>query len=82
MDRYEADWRIVERGWKVHVHGEARQFGSARQAIETCGIAEQMLSDEILLRTTGDPFWADHCEEVAFNTGSLEKHLPKLRHLL
>ena len=43
-------------------------YDDPRQAIETCGIAEQMLSDEILLRTTGDPFWADHCEEVAFNT--------------
>jgi hypothetical protein len=27
-----------------------------------------MASDEILMRITGDPFWADHCEEVAFNT--------------
>jgi hypothetical protein len=43
-------------------------YDDPRQAIETCGIAEQMLSDEILLRTTADPFWADHCEEVAFNT--------------
>lgn len=39
-----------------------------RQAIETCGIIEQMLSDELLLQITGDPFWADHCEDVAFNT--------------
>ncbi|MBI5501129.1 MAG: 2,3-bisphosphoglycerate-independent phosphoglycerate mutase [Deltaproteobacteria bacterium] len=35
MDRYEADWRIVERGWKAHVRGEGRAFGSAREAIET-----------------------------------------------
>ncbi|HEY5658964.1 MAG TPA: 2,3-bisphosphoglycerate-independent phosphoglycerate mutase, partial [Myxococcota bacterium] len=35
MDRYEADWRIVERGWKTHVHGEGRPFRSAREAIET-----------------------------------------------
>ena len=35
MDRYEADWSIVERGWKAHVLGEARAFASARQAIET-----------------------------------------------
>ena len=27
-----------------------------------------MASDEIMLRMTGDPFWAEHCEEVAFNT--------------
>lgn len=39
-----------------------------RQGVETCGIVEQMASDEIMLRMTGDPFWAEHCEEVAFNT--------------
>ena len=39
-----------------------------RQAIETCGIVEQMLSDETLLTIDGDPFWADHCENVAFNS--------------
>ncbi len=42
--------------------------GDPRQAIETCGMVEQMLSDEMLLQISGDPFWADHCEEVAFNT--------------
>jgi 2,3-bisphosphoglycerate-independent phosphoglycerate mutase len=35
MDRYEADWRIVERGWQAHVKGDARAFASAREAIET-----------------------------------------------
>ena len=35
MDRYEADWSIVERGWNAHVHGEGRMFGSAREAVET-----------------------------------------------
>lgn len=39
-----------------------------RQGVETCGIVEQMASDEIMLGITGDPFWAEHCEEVAFNT--------------
>lgn len=39
-----------------------------RQGIETCGMVEQMASDELLLRFTGDPFWADHCEDVAFNS--------------
>jgi DUF1680 family protein len=42
-------------------------YQDPRQAIETCGIVEQMRSDENLLTITGDPFWADHCEEVAFN---------------
>lgn len=43
-------------------------FDDPRQGIETCGIVEQMNSDEHLLRITGDIFWADHAEEVAFNT--------------
>ncbi len=39
-----------------------------RQGTETCGFVEQMASDELLLRMTGDPFWAEHCENVAFNS--------------
>lgn len=35
MDRYEADWRIVERGWNAHVHGVGRPFASTREAVET-----------------------------------------------
>ncbi|MBD8487268.1 glycoside hydrolase family 127 protein [Echinicola sp. CAU 1574] len=42
-------------------------FADPRQGIETCGIVEQMNSDEHLLRITGDPFWADHAEEIAYN---------------
>ena len=34
MDRYEADWAMVERGWKLHVLGEGHAFTSLRQAIE------------------------------------------------
>lgn len=43
-------------------------FNGPRQAIETCGIAEEMLSNEILLAITGNPTWADRCENVAFNS--------------
>jgi len=43
-------------------------YTDPRQGIETCGMVEQMSSDEILLRFTGDPSWADNCENVAFNT--------------
>lgn len=39
-----------------------------RQGVECCGMVEQMASDEIMLRFTGDPAWADNCEDVAFNT--------------
>ncbi|MGD8343019.1 MAG: 2,3-bisphosphoglycerate-independent phosphoglycerate mutase [Desulfobacterales bacterium] len=34
MDRYQANWGMVERGWKTHVLGEGRTFDSAREAIE------------------------------------------------
>ncbi|MBN1845005.1 MAG: glycoside hydrolase family 127 protein [Sedimentisphaerales bacterium] len=43
-------------------------YDDPRQCIETCGMVEQMLSDELLFCISGDPFWADHCEEVALNT--------------
>ncbi|MGM9641574.1 MAG: 2,3-bisphosphoglycerate-independent phosphoglycerate mutase [Eubacteriales bacterium] len=35
MDRYEADWSMVERGWHTHVLGEGRQFASAEEAVKT-----------------------------------------------
>lgn len=35
MDRYGANWKIVEKGWKTHVLGEGRLFDSAKEAIET-----------------------------------------------
>ena len=35
MDRYEANWAMVEAGWKTHVLGEGRQFASAEEAIKT-----------------------------------------------
>ena len=35
MDRYEANWAMVERGWRTHVEGKGRMFASANEAIET-----------------------------------------------
>lgn len=35
MDRYEADWDMVKRGFNCHVHGIGRQFPDAKTAIET-----------------------------------------------
>lgn len=43
-------------------------YDDPHQAVETCGMVEQMSSDEILTAITGDPLWADNCEDVAFNT--------------
>jgi 2,3-bisphosphoglycerate-independent phosphoglycerate mutase len=34
MDRYNADWDMVRKGWETHVLGEGRFFGSAHEAIE------------------------------------------------
>ncbi len=35
MDRYEANWGMVEAGWHTHVLGEGRAFASAEDAINT-----------------------------------------------
>ncbi len=47
MDRYEANWPMVEAGWKTHVLGEGRMFASAKEAIETfrneTGVVDQDL---------------------------------------
>lgn len=48
MDRYEADWSIVERGWNTHVHGDAPAFRSAREAIETAYRNDPKLDDQSL----------------------------------
>ena len=58
-------------------------YTGPRQGIETCGIVEQMLSDEMLLLVSGDPFWADHCETVAFDSlpAALTSDMKALRYL-
>jgi len=43
-------------------------FFDPRQGTEVCGFIEQMSSDEIMLLISGDPYWAEHCEDVAFNS--------------
>lgn len=35
MDRYQADWEMVRRGWQTHVQGIGRGFTSATEAILT-----------------------------------------------
>ena len=54
-----------------------------RQGTETCALVEHMASDEILLGITGDVFWADHCENVAFNSfaAALTPDMRALRYL-
>ncbi|MBE0583083.1 MAG: 2,3-bisphosphoglycerate-independent phosphoglycerate mutase [Desulfofustis sp.] len=51
MDRYQADWRVVERGWQTHVLGMGRPFASAVEAIETYYREDPSQTDQYL-----DPF--------------------------
>ena len=60
MDRYEADWSMVERGWKFHVLAEGRQFPSASAAVkalrtEKPGVIDQDLPGFVISRA-GKPF--------------------------
>lgn len=48
MDRYEADWDMVERGWRAHVLGDARAFASARDAVEAFRAEDGKVTDQFL----------------------------------
>ncbi len=48
MDRYEADWPMVERGWQTHVHGEGQRFADCRTAIESLRAASPGVIDQNL----------------------------------
>ncbi|MDR3567251.1 MAG: 2,3-bisphosphoglycerate-independent phosphoglycerate mutase [Syntrophobacteraceae bacterium] len=48
MDRYEANWAMVELGWKTHVAAQGRRFASAKEAIETLRREEPGLMDQDL----------------------------------
>ncbi len=55
MDRYDADWSMVERGWATHVKAEGRTFASMREAVETfraeiAGILDQDLPPFVIAR--------------------------------
>lgn len=48
MDRYNADWPMIQRGWETHVKGEGRGFDSAREAIETARAEKKGIIDQDL----------------------------------
>ncbi|MCB1745142.1 MAG: 2,3-bisphosphoglycerate-independent phosphoglycerate mutase, partial [Gammaproteobacteria bacterium] len=48
MDRYEADWEMVERGWKAHVLGDAPQFPSAAAALANARDHDSPESDQTI----------------------------------
>jgi 2,3-bisphosphoglycerate-independent phosphoglycerate mutase len=59
MDRYEAEWSMVQRGWDVHVRGVGRPFESARSAVETLraetpGVIDQDLKEFVIVKN-GQP---------------------------
>jgi 2,3-bisphosphoglycerate-independent phosphoglycerate mutase len=47
MDRYEADWTMVARGWAIHVRGEGRQFPDAKTAIETYRAEAKVIDQDL-----------------------------------
>jgi 2,3-bisphosphoglycerate-independent phosphoglycerate mutase len=51
MDRYEADWDVVKRGWDAHVLGKGRFFRRAEQAIKTFYEEDPNMTDQYM-----DPF--------------------------
>jgi 2,3-bisphosphoglycerate-independent phosphoglycerate mutase len=60
MDRYEANWPQVERGWNCHVHGQGRHFKSAREAVETYrteppGVVDQDLHEFVVVDSADKP---------------------------
>lgn len=48
MDRYNADWRVVEYGWKAHVLGEGRQFSSGSEAVQTYYAEDATITDQYM----------------------------------
>lgn len=73
MDRYNADWDMVKKGWATHVHGKGPQFSSAREAIETLrkenpGVIDQDLP-AFVIAENGKPVgaMADNDSVIFFN---------------
>lgn len=60
MDRYNADWSIVKRGWDAHVNGIGRRFPSATEAIttfynENSSMTDQYMDSFVVADEKGEP---------------------------
>ena len=59
MDRYEADWSMVQRGWRVHVLGEGQGFPSLTAALHTLrrdtDVGDQNLPEFVITGEHGQP---------------------------
>ena len=71
MDRYGANWGMVELGWKTHVLGEGRKFESASEAIQTLraenpGVIDQDLSPFVIGRNNSPRGPVEENDSVIF----------------
>ncbi len=48
MDRYNANWAVVEYGWKAHVLGEGRNFASCSEAVSTYYYEDPDITDQYM----------------------------------
>jgi 2,3-bisphosphoglycerate-independent phosphoglycerate mutase len=48
MDRYGADWKVVENGWKAHVLGVGRSFASGSDAVRTYYEEDPEMTDQYM----------------------------------
>ncbi|MBL0174204.1 MAG: 2,3-bisphosphoglycerate-independent phosphoglycerate mutase [Ignavibacteria bacterium] len=48
MDRYNADWEIVQRGYEAHVLGQGRRFASASEAVHTYYAEDPKMTDQYM----------------------------------
>ncbi len=58
MDRYEANWAMVDAGWHTHVLGEGRQFASAEEAVNTYRAEAPVIDQDLppfVIAENGEP---------------------------
>lgn len=72
MDRYEANWSMVEKGWHTHVLGEGRQFASAAEAVNTYRDELKVIDQDLpafVIAENGKPVGTieDHDSVIFFN---------------
>ncbi len=63
MDRYEANWAMVDLGWKTHVLGEGRQFCCAAKAVETYREEYKVIDQDLppfVIAENGEPVGTIH----------------------
>ncbi|MEG1979997.1 MAG: hypothetical protein RR060_04690, partial [Victivallaceae bacterium] len=73
MDRYNANWEMVHKGWEIHVHGNGEMFPSAREAVcklrERTGAIDQDLPPFVISDDGKSPVgaMADNDSVIYFN---------------